>query len=89
MGNQDSKMTVTIDRLVGEDFMLEVEEGDTVASVKQMIFALLNIEPNQQRLTYEGEMMMDDKTMAFYNIQEGSIIHLSIWSTESGALMEI
>ena len=89
MGNQDSKMTVTIDRLVGEDFMLEVEEGDTVASVKQMIFALLNIEPNQQRLTYEGEMMMDDKTMAFYNIQEGSIIHLSIWSTESGTLMEI
>ena len=89
MGNQDSKMTVTIDRLVGEDFMLEVEEGDTVVSVKQMIFALLNIEPNQQRLTYEGEMMMDDKTMAFYNIQEGSIIHLSIWSTESGALMEI
>ena len=89
MGNQDSKMTVTIDRLVGEDFMLEVEEGDTVASVKQMIFALLNIEPNQQRLTYEGEMMMDDKTMAFYNIQEGSIIHLSIWSIESGALMEI
>ena len=89
MGNQDSKMTVTIDRLVGEDFMLEVVEGDTVASVKQMIFALLNIEPNQQRLTYEGEMMMDDKTMAFYNIQEGSIIHLSIWSTESGALMEI
>ena len=89
MGNQDSKMTVTIDRLVGEDFMLEVEEGDTVASVKQMIFALLNIEPNQQRLTYEGEMMMDDKTMAFYNIQEGSIIHLSIWSIESGTLMEI
>ena len=89
MGNQDSKMTVTIDRLVGEDFMLEVEEGDTVASVKQMIFALLNIEPNQQRLTYEGEMMMDDKTMAFYNIQEGSIIHLSIWSTESGTLIEI
>ena len=89
MGNQDSKMTVTIDRLVGEDFMLEVEEGDTVVSVKQMIFALLNIEPNQQRLTYEGEMMMDDKTMAFYNIQEGSIIHLSIWSTESGTLMEI
>ena len=89
MGNQDSKMTVTIDRLVGEDFMLEVEEGDTVVSVKQMIFALLNIEPNQQRLTYEGEMMMDDKTMAFYNIQEGGIIHLSIWSTESGTLMEI
>ena len=73
MGNQDSKMTVTIDRLVGEDFMLEVVEGDTVASVKQMIFALLNIEPNQQRLTYEGEMMMDDKTMDFYNIPFPSV----------------
>ena len=89
MGNQDSKMAVTIDRLVGEDFTLEVKEEDTVDSVKQMIYALLNIEPNQQRLTYEGEMMMDDKTMGFYNIQEGSIIHLSIWSTESGTLMEI
>ena len=89
MGNQDSKMTVTIDRLIGEDFKLEVEEKDTVCKVKQMIFGILSIDPAQQKLTYKGQMMEDDKTMAFYNIKEGSIIHLAIWSTESGAFREI
>ena len=89
MGNQDSKMAVTIDRLVGEDFTLEVGKEDTVDTLKQMIFAILSIEPYQQKLTYKGQMMMDDKTMAFYNIEDGSSIHLSIWSTESGAYREI
>ena len=89
MGNQDSKMTVTIDRLYGEDFTLEVEEGDSVYSVKYMIFGILSIDPAQQMLTYQDQMMENDKTMAFYNIKEGSIIHLSVWSSESGAVMEI
>ena len=31
-------------------------------------------------------MMENDKTMAFYNIKQGSIIHLSLWSSESGDL---
>ena len=52
-----------------------------MSSVKQMIFGKLSIEPAQQKLTYQDQMLEDDKTMAFYNIKEGSIIHLSIWSS--------
>ena len=82
-------MTVTIERLYGEDFTLEVKKGDTVDNVKQMIFGILSIDPVQQKLTYQGQIIEEDKTMAFYNIKEGSIIHLSIWSNESGAIREI
>ena len=78
-------MTVVIEWLVGENLMLElveVEEGDTVYSVKQMIFEKLAIEPAQQELSFQDQMMENDETMASYNIKEGSIIHLAV--IESG-----
>ena len=80
-----NKMTVVIEWLVGENLMLElveVEEGDTVYSVKQMIFEKLAIEPAQQELSFQDQMMENDETMATYNIKEGSIIHLAV--IESG-----
>ena len=80
-----NKMTVFIERLVGENLMLEpvqVEEGDKVYSLKEMIFDKLAIEPYQQELSFQDQMMKDDNTMAFYNIKEGSIIHLVV--LESG-----
>lgn len=89
MGINESKIKVTIERMVGENFELEVEEFDSVASLKQKIYEVLSIDPNQQRLMYEGQLMLEEKALAFYNIHEGSIIRLSIWSSESAAFREI
>merc|ERR1712013_456795 len=73
------KMTVVIESLGGKKFMeAEVKEGDTVYSVKKMIFEELGIEPAQQKLSFQDQVMEDDNSIAFYNIKEGSIINLAV-----------
>ena len=82
MGKQNSKiskMTVFIwrERHVGYR-TVEVEEEDTVYSVKQMISEKLGIEPVLLELLYQNEKMDDEKTMAYYNIKESSFIQLAV-----------
>ena len=82
-------MQISIERMVGENFHLDVEEENSVESIKMKIYNILSIDPDQQRLVYQGQLMVEDKTISDYNIQEGSVIHLSIWSTGSAAWREI
>ena len=82
-------MQISIERMVGQNFGLQVEEEDSVESVKMKIYRLLSIDPDQQRLVYQGQLLLEDKAISDYNIQEGSVIHLSIWSTGSAAWREI
>ena len=83
------KMQISIERMVGQNFGLTVEEEDSVESLKMKIYRLLSIDPDQQRLVYQGQLLLEDKAISDYNIQEGSVIHLSIWSTGSAAWREI
>ena len=82
-------MQISIERMVGQNFQLDVEEEDSVESIKMKIYNILSIDPDQQRLVYQGQLMVEDKTISDYNIQEGNVIHLSIWSTGSAAWREI
>ena len=75
--------------MAGANFQLEVEQGDSVESIKIQIYRIISIEPDFQRLVYNGQLMLEDKVISDYNIQEGDVIHLSIWSTGSGAYREI
>ena len=79
-------MQISIARMVGPNFHLEVEEEDSIESVKMKIDKILSIDPDQQRLVYQGQLMLEDNTISEYNIQEGSVINLSIWE---GAWKEI
>ena len=81
-------MQITIERMIAFNFQIEVEEEETIESIKMKIYIVVSIPPDQQRLVYQGEDMVD-KTISDYNIQMGSIIHLSIWSSEYGAWREI
>ena len=77
MGKQNSKiskMTVFIwrERHVGYR-TVEVEEEDTVYSVKQMISEKLGIEPALLELSYQDEMMDGIKTMALQH--QGELHH--------------
>ena len=82
-------MQISIERMVGQNFQLDVEEKDSVESIKMKIYNILSIDPDQQRLVYQGQLMVEDKVISDYNFQEGSVIHLSIWSTGSAAWREI
>ena len=79
------KMQISIQQMVGPTFQVEVEQEDTVGSLKMKIYGINNINPDQQRLIYHGQVMEEDETISNYNIQEGSVILLSIDSTGGGA----
>ena len=74
-------MQITIERMMEENFQLAVEEEETVATLEMRIFEITSIDPYEQRLIFQEQLLVEDETISFYNIQEGSVIYLTRWST--------
>jgi ubiquitin C len=63
-----------IKTLVGNIMTLEVDSSDTIAVVKTRIFDGTCIPPDYQDLLFAGKKVEEDRTLADYNIQNGSIL---------------
>ncbi len=72
-------MKVIIKNLKGQQFDLEVEETETVASIKGKIEEKKKGDGESypaadQKLVILGKIMEDDKTLQSYNVKDGNFI---------------
>lgn len=69
-------MQIVVKNMENRNVCLNVDGSDTVEDLKAMIEETEGVPVQLQRLIFSGKQLEDGHTIAHYNIQKGSFIHL-------------
>ena len=71
-------MKITIKTIANEAINIELELNDTIEKIKEKIQEIKGFQITQQILILGGQLLEDNETLAYYNIDEQTVLNLAL-----------